>query len=103
MTPTTKISKVPTLILITTTQRIEYWSEYQHHVIVMGLKLNTKYNKRCIVEFDGGGQANIENCPSTMNDMDDTDDDYYNTKSDIHQDADEFEDYYRKQRRRMQY
>jgi esterase/lipase len=72
-------------------EMFEYWSEYQHHVIVTGLKPNTKYYYKCIVELDDGRQVDIENHLSTMNDVDDTDDDYYNKKSDFHQDTDEFE------------
>lgn len=32
-------------------KKIEYWSEYQHHVVLSGLEPNTRYYYQCIIEL----------------------------------------------------
>ncbi len=65
-------------------ERIDYWSEYQHHVVVTGLEPNTKYYYKCVVA------AGTLTSDDHGNDNDD--DDYYND-GENHESA--YEDYYR--------
>jgi len=79
--------------IIKKNQRIEYWSEYQYHVIVTGLKPNTKYYYKCIVE-DISLTSYID---GNIVDNDGDDDDYYNNDGGGgHNSANE--DYYRRRK-----
>lgn len=66
-------------------ERIEYRSEYQHHVIVTDLNPNTKYYYKCIVEIETDVNIN-----SAYGVHDDDNDEY------------EYEEYYRKEIRRIE-
>ena len=84
-------------------QRIQYWSEYQHHIVIRGLKPNTRYYYKSFVEYQESPKLAMP--PSTTsvefdNQSDDLfDDDYYNDDSlnnDTSHQHHAFEDYYRK-------
>lgn len=86
-------------------QRIQYFSEYQHHIVIGGLKPNTRYYYKCFVEYQELPKL-VMPPPTTSIEFDHQsedlfDDDYYNddnlnNDTSHHHHHHAFGDYYRK-------